>query len=487
MSVIKRAVLYVTRKWQQSLIIYFVLLTVSTSALMGAAILRASDSAASNLRQRLGGTFSMEIDKSNSANMKNWNLGSGEGFAASYYAGPFLDHAVIDEVMKTSGITGYGASIESVAKLKTEDGEYCNLLDNSQNYFSPATARIAAIHGWNSLERCSYFANHYLEITQGKMFTGDTAGQAVISRDLAELNHIALGDRLTLVVDREVVGIDIPVDKQQCAFEVVGIFDINGEQQTDRFISRRQMLENWVFVDSQSLLQFLNIQDELFGVDSGYQKVTFSVNDPAEMDSVISRVQQNKAIDWSCFKIAIDNTNYESAEGALSSMDYIVRVMILAISIAGTGILILLLSIWAKLRIYETGILLSMGKGKWNILVQRIAEAAFIMVLAFGSAYIVSRAAGDDVGNMLLAQSNEQTGDGQDSEAVDSRAPISATSIDLTPVFSAPRVEKITVDIAPDNLIAVYATELSVILLCVCVAGIPVMRMKPKEILTKYE
>ena len=46
MSVIKRAVLYVTRKWQQSLIIYFVLLTVSTSALMGAAILRASDSAA---------------------------------------------------------------------------------------------------------------------------------------------------------------------------------------------------------------------------------------------------------------------------------------------------------------------------------------------------------------------------------------------------------------------------------------------------------
>ena len=89
MSVIKRAVLYVTRKWQQSLIIYFVLLTVSTSALMGAAILRASDSAASNLRQRLGGTFSMEIDKSNSANMKNWNLGSGEGFAASYYAGPF--------------------------------------------------------------------------------------------------------------------------------------------------------------------------------------------------------------------------------------------------------------------------------------------------------------------------------------------------------------------------------------------------------------
>ena len=65
MNILKRAFLYVSRKWQQSLILFFVLLVVCASAFIGLSILKASSLAAANLRGQLGGTFSMEIDTGN--------------------------------------------------------------------------------------------------------------------------------------------------------------------------------------------------------------------------------------------------------------------------------------------------------------------------------------------------------------------------------------------------------------------------------------
>ena len=117
MSIMKRDYLYVSRKWQQSLILFLVLLVVCTSALIGFAILKASHLAAANLRQQMGGTFSMEIDMSNPAYMQANTQDNREGetaakrYTGSTYAGKYLDHNVIGEVMKTSGISEYIANI----------------------------------------------------------------------------------------------------------------------------------------------------------------------------------------------------------------------------------------------------------------------------------------------------------------------------------------------------------------------------------------
>lgn len=486
MSVLKRAILYISRKWQQSLIIFFVLFIVCISTLTGLAILKASDSAIANLRQQLGGTFSMEIDMSNSENMQEAE--STDQYTAGYYIGKYLDQAVIDEVMKTSGILEYSANIEVVANLKSSDEKYYNLIENLQNYYSSSNSHIALIQGWTSLNQCSYFANHALEITQGEMFTADGSRQAIISRELAELNHIKVGDKLILEINREVTGFDIPIEKQECIFEIVGIFDIMGEQQIDPYTSQRQMIQNGVFVDSQTLLSYLNeILKSIGEQPIGYEKVTFRVNDPAEMASIIKNIQQNKTINWNYFKIKMDNKNYQSAENALKSMDNGIYIMILMIVVAGIGILILLLSIWAKFRINETGILLSAGKSKCEILAQRITEIVLITVLTFGISYVISNIIANDIGNILLAQTNEQNINKTKVDPVYSGTSISTDNFDLTPVFSDPKIEELTVRISMDLLAVVYVLELLIVLLSICVASIPVMRMKPKAILTKYE
>ena len=85
------------------------------------------------------------------------------------------------------------------------------------------------------------------------MFSGGASGQAVISRELADLNGLSVGDHITLEINRDVTGgIDFPTEKQECVFEIAGIFDILKEQRINQFTGPRQMLQNWVFVDSRT-------------------------------------------------------------------------------------------------------------------------------------------------------------------------------------------------------------------------------------------
>lgn len=484
MSFINRAFLYVMRKWQQSVIVFLILLIACTSALMGLSILKASGTAAANLRGQFGGTFSLEIDMSNPANMQS--AGSTDRYTGSYYSDDTIDNEVIDEVLKTPGIADYSANIEVVANLKSDDGQYYNLAENKQNYYYSAQAHIAPIQGWTSLQQCSYFANGIMEVIQGEMFSGGASGQAVISRELAELNQLTIGDQITLEINRDVTGIDFPAEKQECVFEIVGIFDILKEQQIDQYTGQRQMLQNWVFVDSRTLLPYLNELLISIGMEPmGYEKVTFSIEDPAEMDTIIKSIQSNRAINWNCFKIKFDNASYQSAEDALQGMNRSIRIMIAVIVLAGIAVLALLLSIWAKLRVRETGVMLALGESRWKVLAQRMVEIALIAVLAFGLSYPISNVAANGFGNMLLAQANEQIISESPSNTVQPGMPITSDDFDLSPVFAAPKVEELTVTITGDILTAVYGLGLLIALLSICATSVPIMRVKPKEILSK--
>ncbi len=484
MHVLKRTLLYVSRKWHQSLILFLVLLVVSTSVLTGFAILHASHTAAANLRRQLGGTFRLETDTDNPAHRKN--LVSTDQYSATYYAGDVLDNDDIDEVMKTSGISEYSASIEAVANLKSGDGAYYDLVENGHGSHT-SFPHMAAIGAWSSLEQCPYFANHLLEVTQGELITDDGTGQAVVSRELAMLNRVEIGDKLTLEINREVVGFEVPAKRQQCTFEIVGIFDIRGEQQINQYTLSRQLLQNRVFVDARTMLPFLRGCTEELGMPVGYDEITFSVDDPAEMDSILQSLQENEAINWECFKITVDNAGYQGAESALKSMDGGIRGMIFAIAAVGGGALVLLLGIWAKSRIHETGILLALGRSKGEILVQRLAESALIALLALGASWVCSGMAANEVGNRLLAQVNRQSGEETKKDSQYSGMPFSAADFDLTPVFSAPKVEELDVELSGDMFASVCAAELLIVLLCAGTAGISVMKTKPKAILTEYE
>ena len=144
----------------------------------------------------------------------------------------------------------------------------------------------------------------------------------------------------------------------------------------------------------------------------------------------------------------------------MNGMNSSVRLMIVIIVLAGIAVLILLLSIWAKFRVRETGVMLALGESRGKVLAQRITEIALVAVLAFGLSYPGSGMAANSIGNMLLTQANEQIIPESPSNSIQAGMPVTSDDFDLSPIFAAPKVEELTVTINSDIFMAAYGLGL---------------------------
>ena len=167
--------------------------------------------------------------------------------------------------------------------------------------------------------------------------------------------------------------------------------------------------------------------------------------------------------------------DYENARKSLEALEQIVVILSLAVLDVSAALLILILAMWMRGRVHETGVYLAMGIGRWNILLQHLAEVCLTAVCAFAVAAVCSRNITGFAGEYLLKQAaapeyeaarlsgNEQTEQTED-------------PVELT---------QIQVGVNGQDILFVYGAGTVLIIFSVIAAGIPVLRLKPKEILTK--
>jgi len=105
MSLFHRAFLYVTRKLTKTFLLLLILLVISTLALSGAAIKDATGTAALNVRQALGGIFTLQ---QNTSDPSKWvSTPVGNAGAQSYYGGEPLTVGLAERIMAgAAGLSG---------------------------------------------------------------------------------------------------------------------------------------------------------------------------------------------------------------------------------------------------------------------------------------------------------------------------------------------------------------------------------------------
>ena len=167
----------------------------------------------------------------------------------------------------------------------------------------------------------------------------------------------------------------------------------------------------------------------------------------------------------------------------------------------------MILTMWGRSRIHETGVFLSLGIGKMRIIGQYLAEVLMIAVIAFGCSYFTSNLVAGRLANGLMQQnisvSEEQTAgvtitkkDGFSEDVVVSIKDDSALSDMPSGQDTAPEVEvaadgaeadteQISVTIDFYNMLQLYLIGIIVIILSVGISSLSVMRLKPREILSK--
>ena len=111
MNLGRRAILYTVRKWKKTLLVFCLILSISTLVLSGLAIADAQEEQTEEVRGTTGASFTVQRDIPTGG----WSSGSG----GSYSTQEFMTEDMIREIASVDGIQGYDASLITLPTYST--------------------------------------------------------------------------------------------------------------------------------------------------------------------------------------------------------------------------------------------------------------------------------------------------------------------------------------------------------------------------------
>lgn len=466
MSILKRAVLYMTRKRGKALIIFLILFILSTFAITGLSILWATQQTALSLRQAIGGSIRLELDESKSA---NWTYQQGIGGTMVGYIGTPITDNDIQKIMSIKGIKDYNAVGDGSVFAK--DFSFISGISFGTRSFDDS--RLPSV---TNSEYFNYFRRGAFRLAHGRHINADDDHAVLISTALAGKNGLKLGDRITV----------------QCCYDygeypdvqlmIVGIYEITEEYEMieDTFLTTSTKKQNRLIIDHHAMQEIM--QTETIEYSHG---VDFYVDEPKDIEKIAKEIK-GLNLDWDCFKLTIDNTEYEAIAHSLTAMQNIVTGFIIGLIIASIIILSLILSMWIKQRTHEAGILLSIGISKSTIILQYIMEILLVAVIAFGFSYFSGNAIAQGTSDFIFNKAAETQ------PPVQMEMPDDGTEyLDITgqyipyDISDSHKADSVSVEVMPNVLLFVYLAGTIIIIVSVAIASVKIIRMKPNYILSQ--
>ena len=412
-----RAVLHTARKWKKTLLVFFLLLAITTLVLSGLAIADAQEEQSEELRGVTGASFTVSANN-------------------GYTLQPVTDE-MTEEIAAIDGVESYNTSQYTIANLYNQDA----LMKGTDEREGVSDLFYAT--GCLDSEYSPMFLTGALRLTEGRHVTeGD--GGIILYEGLADKYGLSLGDTLEIkngnpddpLVECEIAGL----------FEVIA--DGDDEQATMAKPSTLFDYKDYVFVnmDTMSAVSAPYTVSEGNGIDS----VDFFVSDAAKLEGIVQEVQNSTSIDWNSYYITVNNEVYERISSSIADTTTLVTTLIVVITVVSMVLIILILSMSIRSRKREIGILLAVGIEKYAILLQQMLEICLVAIVAFPLAYLASREMAGTLGTLF----------GKVAE---------------------------NVIVTPHHFVLVTAAGAGLLIIAVLVSCIPVMRMKPKAILSQME
>ena len=422
---IKNAIAYVSRKKNRTVIVFIILTLVLSCLYSCLSIMKSSDSLEKTLYKSSNSSLSItkkangyfEIDQ-----FKNIEKIKEVGEVVPQYNG----------MAKPTNTK----VVEGQQKIEREDlpGEFKN---------------VVSVEGTSNTKRNVLFTSGVFTIKDGRNIEKNDRGKVLVHEDFAKKNNLKLKDKIGL----ELFEINNKGSNKEYKFEIVGIF--SGKKQEKYTGLSSDFSENTMFVDYESSQKALN--------RGGNKKVAnklalFSAS-AEETNVALKKIKESK-VDWSKYAIEKDSNAFEESLESLSGIKHIIKIMTYSIMIGGVIVLSLILILWLRERIYEIGILLSIGVSKAKIVGQFILELILISLPAIVASLFL--------GNLLLSQ---MVGGFMD--------PDSSTTLTNNLLENGSVLDNIV------TFIQSYGILIGIIVISVVIACAMILIKKPKEILSK--
>ena len=367
-----RAILYTVQKWKKTLLIFCLLLSITTLVLSGLAIADAQEEQTEEVRGTTGASFTVERDISTG------------GWTSGYSTQEFMTDDMIKEIAAVDGIEGYDASLITLPNFFNDKGEEFVTVENYSYY----------CYGSYNSQYHELFLSGRFELVEGKHITDDMSDGVIISKQLADRNGLKVGDTVT--------GIYYPENNTPAVdMEIVGLFDIVADK--DDAVNMYDDASyydysNYVFCSMEAAEGLI----KGWGEDGeGISEAYYYVSDAAQLDSIIKEVQSISSINWNNYKITSNDEVYQNISSSLSDTGTLITTLIVVITVVSMVLIILILSMSVRSRKREMGILLAVGIAKPSVILQYVLETALIAVVAFPLAYLSSRQVAGAIGTLF--------------------------------------------------------------------------------------
>ena len=282
------------------------------------------------------------------------------------------------------------------------------------------------------------FKSEVLKLEKGRHIEGNDKNKIMIHEKFAELNNINLGDKIKLSQEGKTLEL-----------ETVGIY--SGEKTNTFSGLSSDFIENTVYTDYKSSQELSNLI-----ANNKVTSVEYGVEDPTELDDVIKAVEN---LGINNLMVSKSNKNYDLVTSSVESITKITNMIRIGSIVVGVVILSLILMFWVRERTYEIGILLSLGTSKVNLVLQLIVEVLLVtivgLMIALGIEIATIKYLASNVGSIFSEELPKSI--------ADELMKMSVNGIDIV------------------NLVIVM---IAIVIISVVVALLPILKMKPKKILT---
>lgn len=449
---------FVVRKKLKTLIMFGILLCLSTVMLSMVAVKGSTDAAASQIGQQLKAGFTLENNRKN-------NPGTPRG-------GGVVKETDIDAVKGVSGVSDHLRRMSLTADLV---GAKPLKLPNSQRDYDAQKEKLfgnlVGGYGENNTELDVNFRSGSLKLSQGRHINESDVNKAIIHEDLAKANGLKIGDKLKLKANPEDAD-NVKKSTEEVEVEIVGLFSGENIKPAQ---TRVELVQNSVYTDVTTTKQLAKFEKG----EEIYTDATFFVESANTLDDVMKQAGQ-LGVDWKKFQLTKTNQILAGVTGTVKSIYKLVDTMVVATVIFGVVVISLVLWLWARERRRETGILLAVGTSKPGIVAQHILELVLIAIPAFGAAWFAAQGAAQFIGNQLVSQAAKAT-----SKEMASQLGGSGLGSDNESALSGKTLDHVQVMLDTGQWALVCGISLALVCVAVLIASIPTLRAKPKALLTQ--
>ena len=447
----KRAGLYLLRKKGKAISIFLLIMVVSTFLISCFSLLTASEKLACDIRGALGAAFYLRAS-TGVVSDENGEMTVTENHIR-------ITDNEIKRIQNCGNIAYYNPVNYGYAK-----GEQLTFIHGEKHTEDNNMGAVTALR-YSALE--TDFADEVLALAAGRHITEADTNAVLISSEVAAVNGLSVGDKIVLSSSElgEADGEYIDVwsgERKETVVTIVGIYDILEADANVTATAGRQ--ENRIYASIDVLTQLAASEPSVYTGEVG-----FYVTDPKTLDEIVSKVQQIEEIDWNTHFIRTNDFQYSKISDSLTSLGDLIKILLACVSIVSAAILTLILTLRIRGRIPEAGILLGAGIPKGEIIKQFLLEVLSVAATAFLFSYAAGFGISHNLGNHLLADFQPNL----INAAALQNGMNDAVSID----------SYLTLGIAKTLLI--YGCQLIVVVLSVLLSSASILKLKPREILTK--